>query len=175
MNKTLHRIDSLICTPKEYTNHLRSHLRAIMALDHSRLGLENKFLENKSGPIFFAFDKLLYKILLTNLVACKPAFYTFYTHHIWGENSAMRRCFHHTDLGQNVVFLNFEIKIALIQYSGRLKHAWGFSETAKKISKITYTASCVWYGRHFEYSCKRCSWKTENKRHSDENCKRDYW
>ena len=26
-------------------------------LDHSRLGLENKFLENKSGQIFFAFDK----------------------------------------------------------------------------------------------------------------------
>ena len=25
---------------------------AIMALDHSRLGLENKFLENKSGRIF---------------------------------------------------------------------------------------------------------------------------
>ena len=55
----------------------------------------------------------------------------------------MRRCFHHTDLGQNVVFLNFEIRIALIQYSGRLKHAWAFSETAKKISKITYTACRV--------------------------------
>ena len=24
----------------------------------------------------------------------------------------------------------------------------------------------VWYARHFEYSCKRCSWTTENKRHS---------
>ena len=35
------------------SNHLRSHLRAIMALDHSRLGLENeKSLENKSGRIF---------------------------------------------------------------------------------------------------------------------------
>ena len=30
------------------SNHLRSHSTAIMALDHSRLGLENKFLENKS-------------------------------------------------------------------------------------------------------------------------------
>ena len=38
--------DSLICTPQN-SNHLRSHLRAIMALDHSRLGLENK-----SGRIF---------------------------------------------------------------------------------------------------------------------------
>ena len=31
------------------SDHLRSHLRAIMALDHTRLGLENEFLENKSG------------------------------------------------------------------------------------------------------------------------------
>ena len=54
----------------------------------------------------------------------------------------MRRCFCHTDLEQNAVFHNFAIQIALIQYSGRSKHAWAFSETAKKISKITYiTAS----------------------------------
>ena len=32
--------------------HLRSHSRDIMALDSSRLGLENKLLENKSGRIF---------------------------------------------------------------------------------------------------------------------------
>ena len=38
------------------TNHLRSHSTAMMALDHGRLGLENKFLENKSGRIF-ALDK----------------------------------------------------------------------------------------------------------------------
>ena len=53
----------------------------------------------------------------------------------------MRRCFYHTDLGQNAVFHNFAIQIALVQYSGRLKHAWAFSETVTKISKITYTAS----------------------------------
>ena len=100
-------------------------------------------------------------------------------------------------------------------YSGRSKQAWAFSETVKKNSKITYTASrfslftsaklqwelsvwmkinrvtllhskeffisilylmvlercvifkSVWYARHFEYSCKWCSWTTENKRHSD--------
>ena len=51
----------------------------------------------------------------------------------------MRRCFYHRDLGQNAVFNNFPIQIALIQYSGRSKHAWAFSETVKKISKITYT------------------------------------
>ena len=53
----------------------------------------------------------------------------------------MRRCFYHTDLGQNAVFHNFAIQIALIQYSERPKHAWAFSESVNKISKITYTTS----------------------------------
>ena len=50
-----------------------------MALDHSRVGLENKFLENKSGRIFLRSTGLLYKFLPTNLRVCKPTFYTFYT------------------------------------------------------------------------------------------------
>ena len=52
----------------------------------------------------------------------------------------MRRCFYHTDLRQNAVFHNFSRQIALIQYSEPSKHAWAFSETVQKISKITYTA-----------------------------------
>ena len=31
--------------------------------DHSRLGLENKFLENKSRQIFFVFDRFTLQIL----------------------------------------------------------------------------------------------------------------
>ena len=46
----------------------------------------------------------------------------------------MRHCFHHTDLGQNSVFHNFAIQIALVQYSGRSKHAWAFSY--KPVKKI---------------------------------------
>ena len=116
---------ALYVHPKN-SNHLRSHLRAIMALDHSRLGLENKFLENKSGRIFLRSTSLLYKILPTNLVACKPTFCTIYTSHLrW--NSTMRHCFYHTDLGQNAVCHYFAIQIALIQYSGRTKHSWAFS------------------------------------------------
>ena len=67
--------------PKD-SKHLLSHSRAIMALDHSRLGLENKFLENKSGRIFLRSTGLLYKFLPTNLRVCKPTFYTFYTSHL---------------------------------------------------------------------------------------------
>ena len=125
VNLISHRVDSLICTPQNSI--------AIMALDYSRLGLENK-----AGRIFCV--RQVYFTKWTSLGTCKPTFYTFYTSHLrW--NSTMRHCFYHTDLGQNAVFHNFPIQIALIQYSGRSKHSWAFSETVKKISKITYTAS----------------------------------
>ena len=44
MNLILHQVNSFICAPKNSI--------AIMVLDNSTLGLENKFLENKSGRIF---------------------------------------------------------------------------------------------------------------------------
>ena len=97
-------------------NSLRSHLRAIMTLDHSRLSVENKFLENKSGCV------------QTNLLYFK------YTSHL-RRKSTMRRCFYHTDLVQNAVVHNFSRQIAFIhywRYSGPSKHAWTFSETAPK-------------------------------------------
>ena len=120
--KILHQDDSLICTPKN-SNHLRSHLRAIMALDHSSLGLENEFLENKSGRIF-----CVRQVYLTK--SCQH-FILFHTSHLrW--NSNMRRCFYHTDLRQNAVFHNFSRKITLIQYSEPSKHAWAFSKTVQK-------------------------------------------
>ena len=111
--KSYIELTALYVHPK-HSNHLWSHLGDIMALDHSRLRLENKFLESKSGRIFLRSTSLLYKILPTSLGTCKPTFYTFYTSHLrW--NSTMRRCFYHTDLGQNAVFHNFAIQIALIK------------------------------------------------------------
>ena len=72
--------------------------------DHSRLGLDNKFLENKSRRIFLRSTGLLYKFLPTNLGVCKPTFYTFYTSHLrWNST------FYHTDLGQNTAFHNFSM------------------------------------------------------------------
>ena len=68
---------ALYVHPKN-SNHLRSHLRAMMALDHRRLGLKNKFLENKIRPIFLpSISSITKNILPTNLVVSKPAFYTF--------------------------------------------------------------------------------------------------
>ena len=121
-------------------HHLRSHLlRAMMALDHHRLIRPGK----KFRPDFLRSTSLLYKILPTNLGACRPTFYIIYTSQLrW--NSTMRHCFYHTDLGQqNAVFHNFAIQIAIIQYSGRSKHAWALAKPLK-ISKITYTASRFW-------------------------------
>ena len=71
--------------------------------DHSRLGLENKFLENKSGRIFLRSTGVLYKFLPTNLGVCKPTFFVSY----------------HTDRGQNAVFHNFSRQTALSQCLGR--------------------------------------------------------
>ena len=66
--------------------------------------------------------------------------FILYSSHL-RRNSNLRRCFYHTDLRQNAVFQNFSRQIALIQYSEPSKHAWAFSKTVQKISKITYTAS----------------------------------
>ena len=54
--------------------------------DHSRLGLENKFLENKlnHANFFLRSTGLLYKFLPTNLGVFKPSFIIF-IHYIWGE------------------------------------------------------------------------------------------
>ena len=87
------------------SNHIRSHPRAIMALDHSRLGPKNKFLKNKSGQVR-CLTSLLYKILPTNLGVCKPTFYTLYASHLRWNNTI-----YHTDLGQNTVFHNFSRQI----------------------------------------------------------------
>ena len=49
----------------------------------------------------------------------------------------MRRCFYHKDLGQNAVFHNFALQIALIQYLGRSKHAWASrGPSAKPLKKF---------------------------------------
>ena len=121
-----------------YVHHKNS--MAIIVFDHSRLGLENKFLKNKSGRIFCVRQVYFKKSCRQVWGRVNQHLYTFYTSHLkW--NSTMRLCFYHIALGQNAVFHNFTIQIALIQYSGRWKHAWAFSETVKKISKITFTGS----------------------------------
>ena len=118
--------------------------------DHSRLSLENKFLENKWRQIFLRSTGLLYKFLPTYLGVFKPTFYNFYTSHLrW--NSTI----YHTELGQNAVFHNFSREIALSQYSGRAKPLKNFRKFLKSPIRPAgsrfYSASCQW-GRVFEWT-----------------------
>ena len=55
-----------------------------MALDHSRLDLENEFLENKSGLIFCVRQVYLTKSCEQIWVRVNQHFILF-IHHIWGE------------------------------------------------------------------------------------------
>ena len=105
------------------SNHLQSHSRAIMALDHSRLGLENKFLENKSGRIFCVRQVYFTKSCQQIWGRVNQPFIRF-THHIWGETVLYRRCMYHTNLGQNAAFHNFSDD-----------QSWALSETVQKCPK----------------------------------------
>ena len=92
VNLILHRVDSLICTPKKQHSQKRRESgiwepllwTLIMALDHSRLGLENKFLENKSGRIFCVRQVYFTKSCQQVWGRVNEPFILF-IHHIWGE------------------------------------------------------------------------------------------
>ena len=55
-------LKALYVHPK-ISNHLRSHSKVIMALDHNRLGLKNKIIEKQIRPNLFAFDRFTLQIL----------------------------------------------------------------------------------------------------------------
>ena len=95
---------------------------AIMALDHSRLGLENKFLQNKSGRIFLRLIGLLYKFLPTTLGLCKPTFYN----HIWGETVLF--IIQTSDRVRH--FTIFQDKLYLVNIQN--DQSWAFSKTVRK-------------------------------------------
>ena len=121
-NKSCIELIALNLDPK---NSLRSHLRTIMALNHSRLGVENK-----SGRIFCVRQVYFTNSCKQIWVRANQPFILFYTSRL-RRKSTTRRCFYHTDLVQNAVFYNFSGQIAFIQYSGPSKHAWTFSETVQ--------------------------------------------
>ena len=129
--------------PPKNSNHLRSHLRA-RALDHSRLGLENKFLENKSGRIF-----CVRQVYFTK--SCQQVWgrvtqpFILFIHHIWGKTVPWGAVFIIQTLDRMHYFTILQYKLHS-QYSGRSKHVWAFSESVKKISKspIRLAGSHFW-------------------------------
>ena len=71
--------------PKNSKYHLQSHLRAILAQDHSRLGMENKFLKNKSGQIFGVWQVLNFTKSCQQMWGHVNQPFVLFMHHIWGE------------------------------------------------------------------------------------------
>ena len=133
-----------------YTQKIANNFNHIQ--HHSRLGLENNSWKTNQAEFFLRSTGLLYNSLPTNLGACKPTFYNFYTSHLrW--NSTI----YHTDLGQNAVFHNFSRQIALSQYSGRsiVGFKWNRSTFPKSPIRQAgchfYSVSCQ-CGREFEWT-----------------------
>ena len=94
-----------------------------MALDHSRLGLENK-----SSRIFLRSTSLHYKILLTNLGACEPTFlyFLYITSEVKQYYEALFLWYRPRTECSISQFWN--TNCWLIQYSGRSKHAWALAK-----------------------------------------------
>ena len=109
---------ALYVHPKN-SNHLRSHLRAIMALDHSRLGLENKFLENKSGRIFCVRQVYFTKSCQQVWGRVNQPFILF-IHHIWGETVPWGAVFiiQTSDRMQHFTILQYKLHLLNIQDDG---------------------------------------------------------
>ena len=129
--------------------------------------------------------------------------FILFMHHIWGETVIWGAVFIIQTSDKMQYFTIFQDKLHSFNIQNRTKHAWAFSKTVQKISKITYMASrlslltsakfsvnikrvtlqhnkefivyfflfngfITMYKRaHFEYSCKRCLWTTENKQQSN--------
>ena len=131
----LPRVDSLIhyVHPKN-SNHLWTHSWARMALDHSRLGLENNFLQNRSGQIF-SFRDVYFTKSCQKIWRCVNQPFILFIHHIWGETVL----FIIQTLDRMQYFAIFQDKLHSVNIQD--DQLWAFSETVQNISKLTYTAS----------------------------------
>ena len=107
-----------------------------MALDHSRLDLENKFLENKSGQSF-CFRQVYFTKSCQQIRGCVNQPFILFIHHIWGETVLFIIQISH----RMQYFTIFRDKLHSVNIQD--DQSWAFSENVyrEKISKITYTAS----------------------------------
>ena len=119
---------ALYVHPKN-SNHRWSHSKAIMALDHSRLGLENKFFENKSGR-FFCFRQVYFTNSCQQIWGCVSQPFILFVHHIWGETVLF--IIQTSDRMQYFTIFHDKVHSVNIQDDQSL----AFSETVQKISKI---------------------------------------
>ena len=102
--------------------------------DHSRLDLENKFLENKSGRIFLG-STGLFTNSCQQIWGCVNQPFIIFIHHIWGETVL----FIIQTSDRMRYFTIFQDKLHSVNVQD--DQSWAFNETVQKISKITHTAS----------------------------------
>ena len=108
------------------SKHLWSHSRAIMALDHSRLGLENKFFENKSGRIFFAFNRFTLQILTNKSGGVKTNLLYF----LYIASEVKQYYFIIQTSDRMRYFTIFQDKLHVVNIQD--DQSWTFSETVQK-------------------------------------------
>ena len=101
---------------------------------HIRLGVETKFLENRSGRIF-AFDRFSLQNLAnkSGCVQTNLLYFLYITSEVKEYYEALFLSYRPQTIGSQ--FHSCSRQIASIQYSGPWKHAWAFSETVQKFPK----------------------------------------
>ena len=135
------------------SNHLRSLLRAIMALDHSRLGLENK-----SGGIFLRPTSLLYitKSCQQIWVRVNQPFVLF-IHHIKGERVLWGVVFIIQTSDKIQYFTIFQDKLHTFNQFRTTRSTRGLlTKPFKKFPKSTIrpTGSHFWQASNLEWTLK---------------------
>ena len=113
---------------------------AMMALDHSRLRLKNKFLENKSGRIFCVRQVYFSESCQQVWKRVSQPFILF-IHHIWIETVPWGAVFiiQTSDRMQYFTILQYTLHSFNIQDDRSTRGL--LEKPLKKNSKITYTAS----------------------------------
>ena len=113
---------------------------AMMALDHGKLRLENKFLENKSGRIFCV-QQVYFSESCQQVWKRVSQPFILFVHHIWIETVPWGAVFiiQTSDRMQYFTILQYTLHSFNIQDDRSTRGL--LEKPLKKISKITYTAS----------------------------------
>ena len=111
--------------------HIFDHIQ-----DHSRLGIENKFLENKSRRIFFCVRQVYFTNSCQQIWGCVNQPFITFTHHIWGE-TVLSLIIQTSDRMR--YFTIFEDKLHSVNIQDDQR--WALRETIQTFFKITHTAS----------------------------------
>ena len=139
------------------------HIRAIMSLDHSRLDLENKFLENKWRQIFCVRQVYFTKSCQQNWGGVNQPFILF-IHHIWDEKVLWGAVFIIQTSGRMHYFTIFQDRLHSVNIQD--DQWWAFSETVQKKSPKSPLgpAGChFWQAPNLQYKLCSSVWTNINR------------